>query len=189
MPTVTTPFTTATTSMLQINHTRYLVYIMRPWQHNTVAFHKLSSVKRHNLLPSITTVPTKLLGTKHTPCACVPLKVTIDCVAAGDVVAAVAGLLVNSAYLAQANGVSAVGLSTAQQLAQAVTTSKLSSQDQANAFAQAIQQSVHPTAYSADYSALPGTIAILVAAAESAHQNISVLQGFSQVCSYTRSMP
>jgi len=97
--------------------------------------------------------------------------------------------LFNSAYLAQANGVSAVGLSTAQQLAQAVTTSQLSPQDQANAFSQAIQQSVHPTVYSADYSALPGTIAILVAAAESAHQNISVMQGFSQVCSYKRSMP
>lgn len=111
---------------------------------------------------------------------------THDCAAAGNV-AAVAALLVNSAYLAQANGVSAVGVSTAQQLAQAVTTSKLSSQDQANAFAQAIQQAVLLSQYSTDDSPLPGTLAILVAAAESAHQNMSVLEGFSQVCK--RSMP
>ncbi len=48
----------ATSSSLHVNHTRYLIYIMRAWQHNIVACHKLLSVKCHKLLPSIPTVPT-----------------------------------------------------------------------------------------------------------------------------------
>ena len=89
--------------------------------------------------------------------------------AAGNVPAAVAELLVNSAYLgANSNGSSGT---SAEQLAHTVTSSKLSTQDQAAAFAQALQQAENPKGYNPDPSLLDSTIALLKTAAESAHFN------------------